>query len=458
MWHMFYQRTPNGPFKTQMHWGHMVSPDLIRWRNVKDALRPELQTDTFGYDQKGIWSGDVITDGGKAFAFYTSVNHSDRIAASNPGVAMAVSEDATLENWEKKGLIINSRFVNDFRDPYLFRSGGTWHMIIGAALASGGGLDYWVLEQTATGGRWDHRENFASARYSEMDIGSVIWEMPVFEQLDGRTWILSVAPIGGQVSKYGQKATRSVYWTGTWNGTQFTPFNAAPKPLDILPGHIAPTVERASDGRIRAIGIVDERRTPQAQEDAGWAQTFGFPKVWSLMDDGRTLRQQPAPELAALRGAPEVLRAEQPIDDSRMSIANAHHAVELEVELVPVVSGAVVGIELLALDGAVEATRFEIDTDTGRVTLDKSKSTLEPSENEGPQVVNGTYDAAAFGAVENIRVFVDGSVVEVFINDAATFSFRSYPTASAATNMAIFASGGPVSVKSATLWPLRLPD
>lgn len=112
---------------------------------MKDALRPELQTEDFGFDQKGIWSGDVILDGGKAFAFYTSVNHSDRLLASNPGVAMAVREDADLEDWTKIGPILNTEHVVDFRDPYLLRSGGTWHMIIGAALETGGGLDYYVL-------------------------------------------------------------------------------------------------------------------------------------------------------------------------------------------------------------------------------------------------------------------------------------------------------------------------
>ena len=83
-WHLFYQRTPNGPYKTLMHWGHMVSRDLVAWQHLPDALWPELQSADFGFDMKGSWSGHVIVDGGKAFAFYTRVNHADRIAGSNP--------------------------------------------------------------------------------------------------------------------------------------------------------------------------------------------------------------------------------------------------------------------------------------------------------------------------------------------------------------------------------------
>ncbi len=457
-WHLFYQRTPNGPYKTQMHWGHMASQDLLTWRHLPDALWPELQTDDFGFDQKGIWSGDVIIDGGKAFAFYTSVNHSERLKASNPGVAMAVSEDPEFRTWSKMGPIINTRYVNDFRDPYLFRSGGTWHMIIGAALASGGGLDYWVLEAGEDGGRWSHREDFVSERYGRMDVGSVIWEMPVFEPLTNDVWVLSVAPIGGDVSKYGDMATRSVYWTGRWDGEQFHPFSVEPKMLDLIPGHLAPTVERAEDGRLRAIGIVDERRSPQSQEDAGWAHTFSFPRVWFLMPDGQTLGQAPAPELMGLRGEPLQISPEQPLTDASIEVANEHAAYELEVEFAQPALDGVIGLEVLVHPDGQEITRVLIDTETGAVTLDKSRSTLAVADEEGPRVLSGVYHRDSFGPIEKLRAYVDGSVVEVFVNDSAAFSFRAYPTRKEATGVRVVAADAALPLNRITLWPLRRPQ
>ena len=183
-WHLFYQRTPNGPFKTLMHWGHMSSRDLLEWENHQDALAPELQSDDFGFDMKGIWSGHVIADGGKAFAFYTSVNHGDRLAASNPGVAMAISEDPQLKQWKKQGPIVNSRGAKDIRDPFLWKEGNTWHMIIGAALESGGGLMYYVLEAAEKGARWQPRQKFmepclSHARYRLRDLGDARIRAPV---------------------------------------------------------------------------------------------------------------------------------------------------------------------------------------------------------------------------------------------------------------------------------------
>jgi sucrose-6-phosphate hydrolase SacC (GH32 family) len=451
-WHLFYQRTPNGPFKTQMHWGHMASDDLVTWRHLPDALRPELQDDNFGFDQKGIWSGDIILDGDAAFAFYTSVNHSNRLSAFNPGVAMAVSEDPELRNWRKIGPIINTQHVNDFRDPYLWREDGTWHMLIGAALESGGGLDYYVLEATEKGGRWTHRPRFSAISYRILDIGSIIWEMPVFEKLTDDVRILLVNPIGGEVTKYGDPATRAIYWIGKWRDGLFHPLDREPRMLDIIPGHLAPTVARGRDGQLRAIGIVDERRTPQSQEDAGWAHTFTLPRIWRLLPDGLTLGQAPAPELAALRGA-RILSVEGPlISTSPAPLFEATHGYELQIDLdTPTTDGRVI-LDILVSPERDEFTRLIFDAGRGEVVLDKSRSTLS-TDREGPDTVSGSYDASAFGAMKSIRVFVDGSVVDVFINDAAAFAFRSYPTMSESTGVHL-SSPDALGLSRVTAWAL----
>jgi sucrose-6-phosphate hydrolase SacC (GH32 family) len=454
-WHLFYQRTPNGPYKTQMHWGHMASDDLVTWRHLPDALWPELQDDKFGFDQKGIWSGDVIYDGDTAFAFYTSVNHFHRITASNPGVSMAISNDPDLRTWKKIGPIINTENVNDFRDPYLWKEGNTWHMIIGAAIDTGGGLDYHVLEPGENGGKWTHRERFTSVSYRLLDNGSIIWEMPVFEPLTDDVHVLVVNPIGGRVSKYGDPATRAVYWTGEWKDGRFHPFSNEPKMLDVIPGHLAPTVARGADGILRAIGIVDERRSPQSQEDAGWAHTFSFPRTWRLLADGRTMGQAPAPELQLLRGAPVVDTGPQDPGSEPALIADGLHAYELEFDLAK--ADAALSLDILASPDGREATRLTFDAARNEVVLDTSRSTLS-DEGEGPTMLRGQYDAEAFGEMSKIRVFVDGSVIDVFINDAAAFAFRSYPELDASTAVRVFAANGGVSLARTRVWPLQTTE
>lgn len=457
-WHLFYQRTPNGPYKTQMHWGHMTSRDLVQWEHLPDALWPELQTENFGFDMKGIWSGHVIVDGGKAFAFYTSVNHGDRIAASNPGISMAVSEDPQLREWRKWGPILNTRGIKDFRDPFLWKEGDTWHMIVGAALETGGGLAYYVLKAGEKGARWEPRQRFSAAAFRLLDPGSEIWEMPVFERLSDQVSILLVNPIGGKVSKYGEPATRAIYWTGEWSGGVFKPFSTTPKYLDLVPGHLAPTVGRAVDGRLRAIGIIDERRTPKAQERAGWAHTFSMPRVWTLMPDQRTLGQAPAPELAALRGELYVERAGMAIGKQTTALASGLHAFELLVDLeAATVGGGQVVIDVLASEDRREFTRLLFEPARGTVSVDKSRSSLS-SDSEGPQVLQGHFASAAFGAMRRLRVIVDGSTVEVFVNDAAAYAVRSYPSLSTSTGVRIFTVGDQPLTADVQLWPLRQPS
>ena len=455
-WHLFYQRTPNGPFKTQMHWGHMASSDLVRWQHLPDALRPELQSPDFGYDMKGIWSGHVIVDGGKAFAFYTSVNHGDRLAASNPGISMATSDDPMLRDWRKQGPILNSQGLKDFRDPFLWREGGTWHMLIGAALDSGGGLQYLVLEQTAAGPRWQRRARFAEPGWRQLDNGSDIWEMPVFVQLSDDVWLLLVNPIGGRVSKYGEPATRAIYWTGQWSNGLFRPFSATPKPLDLLPGHLAPTVARADDGSLRAIGIIDERRTPAAQQRAGWAHTFSLPRLWSLLPDQRTLGQAPAPELAALRGTPLPPR-DGALPVAATTVVSGLRAYEIEVALDPAAPAAgTLHLDVLAAPDGREATRLVFDLGQQTVGADLSQSSLS-GEREGPATLRAPYDAQAFGPMRRLRVFVDGSTVEVFINDAAAYAIRSYPAHSTSTLARLSVAAEQPIPANVRVWPLGAP-
>jgi sucrose-6-phosphate hydrolase SacC (GH32 family) len=216
-------------------------------------------------------------------------------------------------------------------------------------------------------------------------------------------------------------------------------------------------VGRAAAGRLRAIGIVDERRTPPSQERAGWANVFGLPRVWSLRPDGQSLGQAPAPELAALRGASLVDRRDMVFGKDASSLASGLGAYELLLELdARQTPSGPIEIEVLASPDGRETTRLSFDPALGRVGVDKRQSSLS-GEDEGPQLLLGEYDARAFGPMRTLRVFVDGSTIEVFINDAAAYAVRSYPLLSASTGLRVAAPGQPPFSASVQLWPLRRP-
>jgi sucrose-6-phosphate hydrolase SacC (GH32 family) len=258
-----------------------------------------------------------------------------------------------------------------------------------------------------------------------------------------------------RVSKYGEPATRAIYWTGTWADGLFKPFSRPPKNLDLVPGHLAPTVADAADGRPRAIGIIDERRTPAAQQRAGWAHTFSLPRVWFLMPDRMTLGQAPAPELAALRAKPRLAQAVMTLDEAPKVLASEPGPYELEIELDPDSSTGSVVVDVLVAPDDREQTRLIFDPVRQTVEVDKTRSTLA-AEGEGPQRLTGSYEATAFGAMRTLRVIVDGSSIEAFVNDAAAHGVRSYPSLPTSTQIRLSASGKPLNAK-VSLWPLQLP-
>ncbi|MXN91746.1 T9SS type A sorting domain-containing protein [Flavobacterium sp. Sd200] len=442
-YHLFYQRTPNGPFKTLMHWGHMTSTDFINWNNTKDALWPELNLSaTNGYDMKGIWSGDVVMDNGTAHAFYTAVNHT---GPYNPGIGHATSTDADLKNWVKTTPVIDKQFVDDFRDPYLFKDGATWVMLIGAAVSGSGGLDCYTSTNLIT---WTHKPNFCTVPYSSMDIGSVIWEMPVFESLGNGKYILIVNPIGGSVAKYGPKYTRGVYWIGTYTGGQFTPDYNQPKMLDLIPGHLSPTVARNASSILTGIGIVDERRSSQAQKDAGWCHVFSLPRVYSLLADNQTLGQAPAPQTVNLRvpGSQQTLTNVSVSSTTAVTVADG-----AKTEIIATVNAATTassyGLNIRRSNDGAEVTRLYYDAVNKNIILDKSSSSLSGNV-EDKVLISQPYSEAAFGKPQTFHVFIDNSIIDVFINEKAAFSARIYPSKTDSKGIQLYSNGGTTTFTS----------
>ncbi|MGN6181385.1 MAG: Ig-like domain-containing protein [Mucilaginibacter sp.] len=447
-YHLFYQRTPNGPFKYEMHWGHMTSTDFVHWTNVRDAIWPQLEwSATSGYDMKGCWSGDVVVNAGVAHAFYTSVNQS---GPYNPGIGHASSTDANLSTWTKTTPVIDKQYVNDFRDPYIFKDGTTWVMIIGAALSGSGGLDCYTSPDLVT---WTHKSNFCTVPYSSMDIGSVIWEMPVFEPLANGKYILEANPIGGNIAKYGPQYTRGVYWIGTYSGGQFTPDYNQPKMLDVIHGHLSPTVTRNANNQLTGIGIVDERRSSQAQLNAGWAHLYSLPRVWSLLGDNETLGQAPAPQLSTLRlGSPQTLTNVSVSSTTPVNVSSGN-AFEMIAVADPTTTATNYGLNLRISNDRSEITRLYYDAVNKKLVLDKSKTTLSPDDEE-KVLISENYDETAFGKPSTFHIFMDNSVMDVFINEKAAFSARIYPTKADSKGVELYSQGGTTNFTSVSTWSL----
>lgn len=81
-WHMFYQAYPKAD--PRQHWGHAVSDDLLRWRDLPLALYPDME--------HAVFSGAVAAGERDALAMYYGYDI---------GIMIARARDPMLLDWEK---------------------------------------------------------------------------------------------------------------------------------------------------------------------------------------------------------------------------------------------------------------------------------------------------------------------------------------------------------------------
>lgn len=204
-YHLFFQYYPYGIEWGPMHWGHAVSTDMVEWKELDIALRP---------DEKGmIFSGCAVVDedddsgffdgGAGLIAFYTAFRRVAGTDRNEQEQCLAYSRDRG-RTWTKYAgnPILKNPGIVDFRDPKVLRSRktGKWVMVL-----SGGDRVFFYGSNNLKDWR----------RLSEFGIGEAgpqdcIWECPdllhVPEAWPGREerdlWLLKLSvsngnPMGG---------------------------------------------------------------------------------------------------------------------------------------------------------------------------------------------------------------------------------------------------------------------
>ncbi|MDE6270506.1 MAG: GH32 C-terminal domain-containing protein, partial [Muribaculaceae bacterium] len=446
-YHLFFQKNADGPYMARLHWGHISSENLYDWREERIALAPGEP-----YDIKGCWSGCVFADdvvtGGKPNIIYTAV---DYVKAS---IAQAVPATDDLDCWTKPAFnpIIAGRpegLSDDFRDPYFFRHGEDAYIIVGS---SKNGVGTTTLHRyNAVSGTWsDTGRQFFSGTSAARD--GRFWEMPnVTPMADGK-WLFTATPLETA------QGVRTLYWTGSIaaDGT-FVPdaASAAPRMVELTSkdgfGLLSPTVYN-HDGRTIVLGIVPDKLPAQTNWNLGWAHCYSLPRQWSLSAADGSLVQKPVDELAGLRGATAFSRSAFALADA-MPLGDVKGR-ELEVLAEFEVGSATFGLSFFKGAGS-----------EARITYNPATGVLEADFSGLRRLVNdsGSYDGVyrctlpekpAAGSTMKINVFVDHSIVDIFVNDRYATSVRVFPTEHADTDVEVFADNGAVAVRSLDAWVL----
>jgi sucrose-6-phosphate hydrolase SacC (GH32 family) len=192
-----------------------------------------------------------------------------------------------------------------------------------------------------------------------------------------------------------------------------------------------------------------------------------MPRVLSLAEDG-TVRVEPAEELQALRGAH---REEGPVEvaaDAEVALENiGGGCAEMAFEIDP--GGAAgAGVKVFCAPDGTEETGIWYDAAAKLLKIDMAKSTLRKDVRYGNGPLDGygkneenlrtTVDAPFElrpGEALNLRVFIDGPMLEVFANGRQCVTQLIYPASKESVGVKAAAKGGKVVVKRAKMWEMK---
>lgn len=379
--HLFFQANERAPVWGRPSWGHVSSEDLVTWDRHPVALQPGRD----GPDAGGCWSGCTRIVDGRPAIYYTGV------VGEGEGRVESVCRawgSADLLRWERdraNPLITgppSGRDCGHHRDPFLWRDSGRWQMLLGSGAAGHGQV---LRYESADAEAWAYRGVFFEAP-RELDgihLGEH-WECPQLVLGAGAeaALVVSCALPGAE-----RPLMHAVAFTGTIRDGRLDARLAGL--LDHGDVLYAPAVLQESRGEALLWGWAQERLDPHGLAAVSHAGALTLPRRATLRDG--TLRVVLAEEVARLR---------------RCRMTNPAGP---QMELVAAVAGDR-GRAGWALSDAV---RIVIDAERSRLTV-----TVDGRQLTAPLVRRERHE---------LRVLVDGSLLEVFADAEVAITTRAYP-------------------------------
>ena len=121
-YHIFFQHHPYSCQWGPMHWGHVISDDLLHFEYLPYALTPGDK-----FDKDGCFSGTALVEGDTLYIAYTGFINNEDPEKIKQIQCLASSKDGI--HFVKHGCIIDERELpkqykpTDFRDPKLIKKG-----------------------------------------------------------------------------------------------------------------------------------------------------------------------------------------------------------------------------------------------------------------------------------------------------------------------------------------------
>jgi beta-fructofuranosidase len=435
--HLFHQYNPAGPHWDLPHWGHFVTDDLVTWERRPIALTPSPD----GPDADGCFSGCVVVDGAQAVMAYTGV-----LGPHAPGqqqaTCLARSIDPLLDRWIKDDanpVTMGPKHADlGFRDPFMWHEDGSWWQAVGAGSSTSGGSVR--LYSSTDLRRWTEEEPLlVKADLERLD--ATVWT--------GSTWECPVLVRGGDRDvlllsiNHADRSYHPLAVIGTLEARRFHPIRM--QRLDLGPDVYAPCVLQQPDGTAISWAWSWEARSAERQRDAGWAGVLTSPRILAV--EGDQLHVRPLPQLTKLRTA--ALSVDRRPTAEGWTAPDVRGDV-LDLEIVLGADADTIDLHVRQSPDRAETTVISVDRPNRRLRLDRTRSSL------APDVEAGIHDGelAADQPVEHVRVLLDRSIIEVFVDERTVLTARIYPSRSDSDRIEIVGTSQAVAAVTVRAWAL----
>jgi beta-fructofuranosidase len=448
-WHLFYQGYP--PEETRQHWGHTVSDDLIHWRDLPYAIYP--------VPERCCFSGATLVEDNRVIAMYHG---------TEAGNMVAVSSDPLLLNWTKLTgrPVIPARKPDGSPQPFsvfdscIWKRDGLYYSLSGGTQPhepSGRRRPAEFLLKSCDLVNWEYLHPFV-----EGDVFSQVGDdgaCPYFWPIGDRHILLHFSHMSGARYLLGDYDTQRDKFLVT-DGGRFT-FGA------FCPGGVhAPSATSDSRGSVVVIFNINS-----AKPTPGWDQIMSLPRRLTLIGKNE-LGMEPAGNIASLRGEHRHLdETSLPANREVVLDGIAGSAMEIAAEIDPRQS-PMIELNVLRSPGKEEFTRIVFFKRRGFQNWDRfagwdkwfescdSLITIDNAySSELPDVTSRAPETAPVWLAPDerlkLRVFIDKSVVEVFVNDRQCLAVRVYPGRTDSRGVSLRSQGQEARLISLDAWQMK---
>ncbi len=451
-YHLFYQHNPIGPYWHQIHWGHMVSDDMVHWTHLPEALWPEDD----GLAPDAIWSGNAfIGPDGVPTLFYTAGNDS-----KTPFQCVAVARpkdlsDPNLTEWVKdpvpaaeQDMSRGMGMLNEFRDACVWlEDNGMYYMVVCSGVEKKGGCA--LIFESPDMKNWEYRGQMYEADPAVYPHMGRVWELPLILPTHNpqgeKKYIFIVDPFTIAEEK------DLKYWIGDFDTEtcRFTPDDPDPQLLDLgKTGILGPCAfTDPKTGRNIIYTIDPSKRTQVENFFAGWTNNISLPTHLSV-DENNKLVMAPIEELQSLR-MEKIADIHEKTAEEANALLQGIGGDMLEIRLsLQNINAVEYGITVRKSPTGREKTELYYSESAKGFYINRMRSGIGMSERS----IDGG-DLTLRGDTLELILYLDRSVVEAFVDTQKKLTSKIYPTLADSLGIEIYADDD-VLVQSLEIWAL----